>query len=49
MPIYQIAESVGVENYTYFCRLFKKMTGVSAGEYRRNAVEKQFLNKKIKN
>ena len=42
MPIYQIAESVGVENYTYFCRLFKKMAGVSAGEYRRDAVEKQF-------
>ena len=33
-PIYEIAESVGIPNYTYFCRLFKKMTGLSPIVYR---------------
>ncbi len=33
-PIYHIAESVGIPNHTYFCRLFKKMTGLSPIAYR---------------
>lgn len=33
-PVYEIAESIGFENYTYFCKLFKKQTGLSATEYR---------------
>lgn len=33
-PIYHIATSVGIPNYTYFCRLFKKMTGLSPIAYR---------------
>ena len=33
-PIYQIATSVGIPNYTYFCRIFKKMTGLSPIAYR---------------
>ena len=35
-PIYQIAEMVGIPNYTYFCRLFKKITGLSPKAYRSN-------------
>ena len=34
-PVYEIAESVGVNNYTYFCKLFKKKEGVSPIEYRK--------------
>ena len=33
-PIYHIAASVGIQNYTYFCRLFKKQTGLSPIGYR---------------
>jgi AraC-like DNA-binding protein len=33
--IREIAETVGIENYTYFIRLFKKMTGYSPGRYRK--------------
>lgn len=33
--ISHIAASVGYENAGYFCRLFRKHTGVSPGEYRR--------------
>ena len=33
-PIYHIAASVGIHNYTYFCRLFKKLTGLSPIVYR---------------
>lgn len=34
-PVYEIAESVGVDNYTYFCKLFKKREGSSPSEYRK--------------
>ena len=33
-PVYKIAEEIGVENYTYFCKLFKRKTGVTPIEYR---------------
>ena len=33
-PIYEIAEKVGVDNYTYFCKLFKKQTGCSPLQFR---------------
>ncbi len=34
-PIYSIAEEVGINNYTYFCKLFKKIHKLSPGEYRK--------------
>lgn len=34
-PVYRIAELIGIENYTYFCKFFKAKTGMSPGEYRR--------------
>ena len=34
LSVYQIAEKVGVENYTYFCKLFKKLSGVTPTQYR---------------
>ena len=34
--ILSIAESVGVYNYTYFCKLFKKACGVTPSEYRKS-------------
>lgn len=35
LPVYIIAEKVGIANVTYFCRLFKKETGFSPTEYRK--------------
>lgn len=32
--VYEIGEKVGVDNYTYFCKLFKKLSGVTPTEYR---------------
>lgn len=34
LPVYVIAEKVGFENYTYFCKLFKRKTGFSPSNYR---------------
>lgn len=34
-PVYTIAEDVGIANYTYFCRLFKKKCGMSPSAYRK--------------
>ncbi len=34
-PVYKIAEQVGIDNYTYFCRLFKRRTGFTPNEYRK--------------
>jgi len=36
-PIIRIAEAVGIPNYTYFSRLFKKVTGSSPKSYRKDA------------
>lgn len=33
--IRDIAEQVGIENYTYFCKLFKQQTGITPTEYRK--------------
>ncbi len=33
-PIYKIAETVGFANFTYFCKLFKRKTGLSPSNYR---------------
>lgn len=32
--VFEIAELVGYEDYIYFAQMFKKTTGISAGEYR---------------
>ena len=37
IPVYAVAAQVGIENYTYFCKLFKKKTGQSPAEYRKTA------------
>jgi two-component system response regulator YesN len=37
MKIYQVAELVGYSNQHYFCKAFKKVTGVSPTEYRGGA------------
>ena len=34
-PVYEIAERVGINNYTYFCKLFKKKEGISPIKYRK--------------
>lgn len=36
--ICNIAEKVGIYNYTYFCKLFKKLSGVTPTEYRKNII-----------
>ena len=33
LPVYQVSERVGID-YTYFCRLFKKRTGVTPKKYK---------------
>lgn len=38
--IMDVAISVGMPNVSYFCTLFKKMTGSTPGEYRRNIENK---------
>lgn len=35
--IYKISQTVGIDNYTYFCRLFKSIIGITPTEYRKNA------------
>ena len=34
-PVYEICEQVGIDNYHYFCRLFKKKRGTTPLGYRR--------------
>lgn len=34
-PIYSVCEKAGIDNYTYFCRLFKKREGLTPTEYRK--------------
>jgi two-component system response regulator YesN len=36
LPVGEICERVGLGNYTYFCRLFKKKTGRTPLQYRKN-------------
>lgn len=33
-PVYQVGQEVGIDNYTYFCKLFKKRTGLTPKTYR---------------
>ena len=33
-PMSEIAEQIGINNYTYFFKLFKKLTGITPTEYR---------------
>ena len=35
--VYEIAENVGIINYTYFCKLFKKKTGMTPSQFRKNS------------
>lgn len=34
--VYKISQIVGIDNYTYFCRLFKKIVGITPSGYRKN-------------
>ena len=34
-PVYSICERVGIRNYTYFCNLFRKQTGITPTGYRK--------------
>ncbi len=40
-PVYKIADAVGINNHTYFCRLFKKREGVCAAQYRKKQPAKE--------
>lgn len=33
-PVYKIAEDIGINNYTYFCKLFKRKTGKTPRDYK---------------
>lgn len=35
--VYEIAENVGIVNYPYFCKLFKKKTGMTPSQFRKNS------------
>ena len=42
----EIAVDVGLENYAYFSRLFKKRTGLTPSQYRKSGfLKKSLLNK----
>ena len=36
LPVTEIAEAVGLANYTYFCRLFRRKIGHTPLQYRKN-------------
>ena len=38
LPVRNVGEQIGISNYTYFCRLFKKNNGISPLQYRKNAL-----------
>lgn len=38
MPVYLVCEQVGILNYTYFCKLFKKKMGVTPTEYKKREI-----------
>ena len=38
MPIFLVSEAVGIQNYTYFSRLFKKRYGISPLAYRKRTL-----------
>ena len=40
--VFEISQAVGISNYTYFCKLFKKKEGVSPLEYRKNNIDKSY-------
>lgn len=35
IPIYEVCEKCGIENYQYFCRVFKKEKGITPLQYRK--------------
>ena len=35
--VYEIAEAVGIANYPYFCKLFKKKTGLTPSQFRKTS------------
>ncbi len=37
-PVYIVAEKVGIDNYTYFCKLFKRKENVSPAVYRKSLI-----------
>lgn len=39
LPVYEICEQVGIDNYQYFCRLFKKKKGITPLGYRKESCE----------
>ncbi len=41
MSIGDVSSAVGIHDYSYFAKLFKKVTGISPSEYRRGAMERQ--------
>ncbi len=43
MSIEYVASMVGIDNIGYFCRLFKKLEGISPGEYKKS-VQREFMN-----
>lgn len=41
LPVYVISEKVGIENYTYFCRMIKRITGNTPLEIRNGVKRKK--------
>ena len=37
LPVYQICEKVGIDNYHYFCNLFKKRIGIPPAQFRKTS------------
>ncbi len=46
LPIYEVCEQCGIENYQYFCRLFKKEKGETPLQYRKKRKTSRYVAKK---
>lgn len=45
--VFQVASQCGMDDYNYFCRLFKRYIGVSPRQYRKLTIDEKQSNNKL--